>query len=302
MESTIRTECPIRFNTGITYQHAKTYSEELAKFINTVSLHRSINRTFAASTDEQLDKLLRGYTFPDVGRNYFPVICMVASAGGSGKDTFIDMVQHHIRAYRYFASSVSTVDAVKRSVKLLMDEGFDKFSGLRTFGLPGMNHTPSQIINEKGDAYRQFLHDVKDAWTHFDNGPVKYCLGEVLSNVKLNIEIAGDSTKNSCGIVFVNNRDIDTYETMKDWCYQLGLLCIGIKVDGDVQASDYRNNCDSNVDNIPYDIYIDNHGSINALDSKAAVFAELFTYGISRYGQWVDENKRLRDYFTPDKK
>ncbi|MCM1230168.1 MAG: hypothetical protein NC489_08545 [Ruminococcus flavefaciens] len=280
--------CPIAFGLpDSTYVNAKSRSDGLAKFIQTTTITEAIDGIRCTSTDPQLNDLLKDNVFPDYGRNYYPVVIMVASAGGSGKDTFIKMVGDHLSRV-YQSRSISTVDPVKDVYDLL--QKIMKKSYSRNFAITtgGPIDQLEKHESNKTEEYRQFLHDVKNAWTKVGNGPVLYCLSEYVDCARHNIEMPDYSPEPPVGALFVNNRDLDTYTTMKDWCYQMGVMCIGVKVDGTIQASDYTNDCDSNVDTIPYDIVVNNKSSLESLDRKAAAFAQLFAYGISRYGMWVD--------------
>ncbi|MCM1531907.1 MAG: hypothetical protein NC114_06505 [Ruminococcus flavefaciens] len=260
-----------------------------------MTIQSNIDGMQCTSTDPGLDKLLDHNTFPDCGRNFFPVVIMVASAGGSGKDTFIEMVRRH---FSYDDESVSTVDQIKcvydilhTALHLTYDDFYDK----------EMNPAEGMVVlkDKKSEEYRQFLHDVKDAWTKLNDGPVLYCLAEYVKAARSNIILNGDPAYSPpYGAIFVNNRDLDTYTTMKDWCYQMGTLCIGVKVDGTPQASDFSNDCDSNVDKIPYDIIIENKSTLEALDRKAKIFAQLLELGISRYGIEVDDRLTFEDCQT----
>lgn len=281
-------ECPISFNTGVAYDDAKHRSEQLAHFINTVRPRIGFDTNITlSSTDPVLDDLIYKHKVSEIVAPYYPVVMMVSSVGRTGKDTFIEKVSNQLT---FKAATVSTVDEVKCAVYDLMNNLHKSYDDI--FTDPSMKkHNPiekaTSIIDAKDEPYRQFLHDVKDSWTHFNNGPVLYCMATVLKSIKQSLEVSPQYT---ISIVFVNNRDKDTYDLMKHWCYSMGLMCIGIKVDGRLQATDYTNDCDSNVDDIDYDIVVTNKGTLGELNMKAWYFARLFENGICKYGIPLPKN------------
>ena len=87
-----------------------------------------------------------------------PVIILINGAGGNGKDTFINAVNKTLAVY-----NISTIDPIKTVASQLIDitdnySDFEKISG-------------TTEMTNKSDRYREFLHEMKMAWSKFNDGP-----------------------------------------------------------------------------------------------------------------------------------
>jgi len=78
---------------------------------------------------------------------------VINGAGGTGKDTFVEMVREHLQGENLTSSNHSSVDQVKRAARIL---GWD------------------EVKDERG---RQFLSDLKDLSTQVFDGPMKFMSG-----------------------------------------------------------------------------------------------------------------------------
>ena len=289
-------KCPIPFNTGVTDIEERTAA--IAHYMNTVRIYQTGTGLSLVSSDPALNEQIQKDHINEFTGDYFPVVVMVASAGGSGKDTFIELVDHVLT---YDSASVSTVDAVKDAVDKMNDALFKKFRRIYELHMCPVYSAPD-IRECKDDRYRSFLHNVKDAWSEFNEGPALYCLSEYLYHARFNIE-AMNSTTRPCSVVFMNNRDKDTNELMKDWCKQLGIICINVKVEGRVRPSDYECECDRHVDFLNYDMVIENKGTLEELRIQAYMFARLLEQAIMKYGIEIPAGSYIADFtMLPEEK
>ena len=108
----------------------------------------------------------------------------------------------------------------------------------------------------KTEEDRQFLSDVWDAWYRYNKGPVRYITKEVKSF---------DYFK---GLIFVHMRQIKAIPELVEAVHAVTLLVTNSRV------AVPGNHADSEVDQIYYDHYIDNEGTLEDLDLMAKEFVE----------------------------
>lgn len=273
-----KTCCPLAFTTGASYEDARLKSEAIVDFLKTTTINVTLDETVVRRSDRVLSDLVRR----DSDMVYFPMVVNLIAPGRSGKDTFASLVDKH---FQYGTTTTSCVDPARVVSNTLIDN----LHILLANTLPYVdNPVPSVDVAtaQKDDAYRQLLHDVKDAFTTYCDGPVLHALGIYMNAVQkvTYTRNAADERKYSCGIVFVNNRDQDTVDRLRDWCYQLGICFLSVYVKGPVSASEYVNSCDSTVDHIPVDITISNQGDLAELEEKAKIFSIMLTWAMRTYG------------------
>lgn len=185
-----------------------------------------------------------------------PVIVLINGAGGNGKDTFINAVNKTLAVY-----NLSTIDPLKTVAGQLVDitnnySDFEKISG-------------STEMNNKSSRYRDFLHDLKMAWSKFNGGPNVNMLGEIRE--VLNIHEDGGEKYDA---IFVHVREPEEIDELKNDIYKyFGIGCITMIVKGRIDPNEYNNDGDKNVYNYKYDLTLANTGNITVLDMQALFFA-----------------------------
>lgn len=200
--------------------------------------------------------------------NPFPIVVLVSGAGGNGKDTFIEAVGKHCAAY-----NLSSITEVKEIANILVDY---------TTGIEDeMPICPSKHLTEKTDNYRQFLHDLKMAWSKFCDGPnyrLLLELREVLSEQINGLE--------RYDVIFLHVREGNEIDRIKKTIEeQYGIIALTMIVKGLIAASDYVNDCDSNVDNYAYDLTIINTpNQIQMFELQAMLFANNLKFANKVFG------------------
>lgn len=116
-----------------------------------------------------------------------PVICIINGVGASGKGTFCGMVD---RFSDNGAVEISTIDPVREAAKLLLENSVDFPMKYRW----DVRMSSDDIVTEKGDAYRQFLHEIKDAWDRYDRSSLNYAISKVLSIIDERLALTVDAT------------------------------------------------------------------------------------------------------------
>lgn len=160
-------------------------------------------------------------------------IYIVNGYGGSGKDTFENMVRFSTKNH---ANKLSMIDIVKYYADFMGWEG------------------------GKTDADRRFLSDLKDALARWNNIPRTYVCERILEC---------DRLKQS--YVFVDAREKEDIDAIKEWCKERGFECKTILVDRGI-TKQYGNHADDEVMNYNYDITIMNTGSLSDLEKCAKSF------------------------------
>ena len=284
--------CPVMFSTGQDYESTRTKSKKIAHFINNTTITAGLNSIDISGSEPDTHVAEMMAAMEDIRTSHFPVIINLISAGRNGKDTFANLVAEELP---YHAEVVSCIGPAVEACNVFADQLYSLYQGVTPEAhIPVF--TSAQLAIAKNDAYRQMLHDVKAAFTAFNNGPVLHAIGHYLRMTDTSMQHAKSSTgtlKDRCIAVFVNNRDLDTVETLQEWCYQMGIMWFNVYVKGTHNPSEYHNTCDSNVDEIPYDILIDNTGTIEELRHRASIFAKLLTWAIRLYGTPIGEGAAI---------
>ena len=158
----------------------------------------------------------------------------------AGKDTFIQYFENYLSinyGYSLQVKNLSSVDLVKHVAVML-----------------GWN-------GEKTPEARNFLSDMKDSWTAYNDGPFNYIKNEVL---------AGEQN-----IYFAHLREPSEIEKLHNYFESSNenVMSIPIFIKRDIQV-DATNHADNNVANYAYHHYITNNGTLENLQEKANVFAE----------------------------
>ena len=185
-----------------------------------------------------------------------PVIILINGAGGNGKDTFINAVNKTLAVY-----NISTIDPIKTVASQLIDitdnySDFEKISG-------------TTEMTNKSDRYREFLHEMKMAWSKFNDGPNVNMLGEIRE--VLNIHEEGGEKYDA---IFVHVREPEEIEELKNDIFRyFGIGCVTMLVKGRIDPTEFTNNCDKNVYKYKHDLILANTGNTTVLDMQALFFA-----------------------------
>lgn len=101
-----------------------------------------------------------------------PIICILNGAGAGGKGTFASLVN---KASTNGAIELSTIDPARPAAEALLKCSEDIAKPYRN-----VQRTSEEIIDEKGDSYRQLLFDIKQAWDKMDHASQRYGIAEIM--------------------------------------------------------------------------------------------------------------------------
>ncbi|MCM1295201.1 MAG: hypothetical protein NC311_06640 [Muribaculaceae bacterium] len=213
--------------------------------------------------------------YPTLIDSPYPAVFILNGVATIGKNEFFDAMNS---VPDTTVVHLSTIDPVRDAVKTLL-------VATDTAGPYVDGHIlADEIIGQKGDKYRDFLFNVKQAWEGHDYGATLYSIGLILSTI--------DKGPSSCKGIFIDSRETDTINRIVDTLRAAGIITLKILIIGDrTTPADWSNGCDSNIctDESFYDIVVHNNGSVADLEASARSFAStlsvaLKTYGISRIG------------------
>lgn len=168
-------------------------------------------------------------------------VIVINGAGTSGKDTFIDLFTEVCRevCLDYKVYRFSSVDMVKYHACCM---GWDC------------------VKDDKG---RQFLSDIKDAMTKYNDGPYKYMKEKV-------DEIKEATFDEDTAFVFFHVREPQEIAKMKERLNATTLLIKRPSVD----PESFTNHADKNVQMFDYDYRVLNNGTLDDLKHSALFFLD----------------------------
>lgn len=187
-----------------------------------------------------------------------PIVFLLNGAGANGKDTFVNELQSMIDCpIKHFSS----VDRVYRAMEVLLDD----------------------IEYEKTDEWRTLMHDIKAAWRKYNNGPYYYIMDQIMSGFQ--------QYTCSNALIFIDIREIDEIQSVREECKNRGIVCFTIYVHGLVDPSAYTNSSDRNVDQYEYDFNITNiSGDMKQLRKQIYAFAAWVNLARCRIGDMLYGN------------
>jgi len=156
-----------------------------------------------------------------------------------GKDKFVKIFKD-VSDFR--VKNLSSVDRVKNVAEMC-------------FGWNG----------KKNEKSRQFLSDIKKAWSEFNDGPTNDILNRIDIDTKYCIENNKDIKNN---IYFLHIREPHEIEKIQKH-YGDDCITLIIKKDVDIHP---QNSSDLNVENHEYQYTIDNNGTIEDLKNSVKKF------------------------------
>lgn len=309
-----------RFHTHLTATEAKEHSSALVQQLKKPSIHTQLEKSVDFNN-----------VFPTaVVKDPLPIICILNGAGAGGKGTFASLVD---KFSTNGAIELSTIDPCRPAAEVLLKYSEDLAEPYST-----NVSTADKIIAEKGDAYRQLLHDIKCAWDKSGHASQRYgiaeimkainehtivdldrpemCFGFVHANGFSNKSIMGALnitrdpfaseeyhhwmsrksmivpfkdhihvyTKEMPSVIFMNIREINNIEEFQRECYELGLLCITLLVDGRTDTETWSNEGDRQVLDMKYDIIVENKLDVDSLSMTAFMFAKFIERANKLYG------------------
>ena len=85
-------------------------------------------------------------------------------------------------------------------------------------------------------------------------------------------------------IIFINIREPENIRKFQRECFKLGLLCFTLLIDGRVPDDFLKNDADSQVHNMTYDVTIENKYDIDSLSTSAFIFTKFVERANKLYG------------------
>ena len=183
-----------------------------------------------------------------------PVVILISGAGGNGKDTFINYVNQSMAVY-----NLSTIDPIKEVASTLINLTVTSdYSAVDS----------KKEMDDKSDRYREFLHELKMAWSKFNDGPNINMLEETRHVLTMH-----EDERERYDVIFIHVREAKEIACLKkDIERHFGIACLTMCVQGLVDPSSYENECDKNVNEYAYDLYITNT-DLEILKIQAMFFA-----------------------------
>lgn len=249
-------------NSVFTASRVEAVSKEIVKVLTeTVTMNLEFGPNIAASVAKR-----------DCPISPYPFVVIIGGGALNGKDTFINEVSKHCSAL-----NLSSINEVKDAVDILIDESTEAEKWYSDVTVSAGKHRA-----EKSDQYRQFLHEVKMAWSKFNNGPNHVLLGRL-------VKILAEHTQGGeqYDVIFMHLREADEIASLRyDIMDKLHIPVVTLCVSGRVDASVWQNDGDHNTNNYNYDINIRNCYAENTaiLALQGMIFGELAVRANNHYG------------------
>lgn len=263
--------------TGLTKGEAQLHSQDLVDIIKNSTLSGSMG------TQVNMDE-----TLPAQVEEPYPVICLINGSGGCGKGTFIQLIQRYNDTPVY---ELSTVDPLRPIARTLMEYQQDNLIDVVSDRTTIMKAEIEE--SEKGGPYRQLLSDLKTAWANHNDGPNEYIVGTVVGLITNNhmginphngLPITVGLNLHMPAVIFVNVREPENIDKLKEAFWGLGLLCFTLKMEGIEHKVEDLAKSDLLVDDYEYDLIIKNKGTIDDLGIQAFVFNTFLKRGNAMFG------------------
>lgn len=176
------------------------------------------------------------------------VIILINGCGGSGKDTFEDMVKGFLYGVVPLKiHHISTIDPLRNIAKEIVKI-----------------NDPKSVLDK--DSYRDCLADLKATWDKNYDGSFIY-LTKKLAQIRLERDLKH--------VVFVHVREKENIERivrdihMESW--SITTLCVYGRTDPSV----FSNSSDRDVMSYHYDVYVNNSGNMDDLKNAAEAYADM---------------------------
>lgn len=166
-------------------------------------------------------------------------VFIINSQGGSGKDTFVRLVNTHVPAANY-----SSVDEIKNIAIML---GWDGGKTLKD---------------------RRFLSDLKTLSTNYNDKPYIELIYKITNFMCC--------SKNE-NLLFVHIREPKEIERTVEFCKRHNIPINTVFIsNNNTKNISYGNEADDNVSDYIYDYYVDNNGTLLDLNEEAKQFLTYF--------------------------
>ena len=158
------------------------------------------------------------------------LVIIINGKGGSGKDTICDILNKH-----YPVTNISTITKVKQAAKLM-------------FGWKGGKELKD----------RKFLSDLKDLWTNYNDGPLKYACEKYMQFRDKPATVYNE-------IMVIHAREP---EEIKKLCNAINdIPCVTLLIKSPrTEGIEYGNEADDLVNKYPYDFVYSNEAPLNVLE------------------------------------
>lgn len=167
------------------------------------------------------------------------VVIIINGKGGVGKDTMCDFAKEW-----YHTRVISSITPIKEIANMI----------LKDYG----------YTEEKGDKERRLLSDLKDAFTRYNNLPLKYLVGELYTFYRSDDDL-----------IFVHIREPEEIDTLKKYVEnEYKIPCITLLIERDKVEKVYGNHADDDVSNYDYDEVFYNNDTLSR--SKDCFYMTLF--------------------------
>ena len=273
-----------KFNTRTSKAEAQLRSLDLVEVIKSPTL------TSGVETQVDLDAVM-----PTDIDDPYPVVILINGTGGCGKGTLIKQIHQYTEAPVY---ELSTVDPIRPVAKDLIKCQQDWWMDL--YAEDDRPMSAADEVDEKGGPYRQLLRDIKEAWSKHGDGPNAYAIGATIRLIEDRNWTVGEdglpyrdplSEFPMPAMIFVNVREPENLDALKEAYWELGLLCITLKMEGIEHEEKDLASSDLLVDDYAYDLVIRNKGTIDDLSVLAFTMSTFIRRANRMYGISVAESK-----------
>jgi hypothetical protein len=170
-------------------------------------------------------------------------VILINGSGGSGKDTVVELVTSYLKD-KYCVKNISTIDVVKNIARLM-----------------GWNY-------EKDEKGRQFLADLKEAWTKYNNGANMGVYRDILE------WNAYEEIMPKEYVMFVHVREPESIQWFLDMLSTCNIFVCTLLVKR-AGIEEFFNDADKNVNEFEYDITMINQGTLEDLEFICEDLAEI---------------------------
>jgi dephospho-CoA kinase len=170
-------------------------------------------------------------------------VILINGAGGSGKDTFVELLKTYFLNTN-IVENISTIDDVKFLAHRMGWDG---------------------VKDERG---RQFLADLKNAWTKYNNGANERVLEKI---VKWNSD---ENISSKSYLVFIHCREPEALSWFVEKLKKRKIQVCSLYVER-LGIEEFSNSADKNVNQFSYDIVIHNNGTLDDLENIAKSVSKL---------------------------
>ena len=226
---------------------SKPYGSSKVGFAEMRKLTRSV-------TEDDTIKHFNDDTIVPNNARKIPIVLIINGPGRSGKDTFVDTLNNHVKVSNGTVVSCTTVSLVYNAMRELTDPFTDTHTS-------GYDVRIESSIANKTEEWRQFMHEIKMAWSRYCDGPLRYVVNQSFKAIK----------DEKCQFITIMSRENDEIIRISQILDKIGFLTIRIYIDGIKTADQYQNDCDHNAvyGREIYDIYIKNDADYNSFIHKS---------------------------------